>query len=253
MKFRRHAGLARRTGRRVDVDRQLGAVARRQIRVSVIGDRLVVDAGIPRRRGLRVDGDRARRFARGGQANPVAGSRRHVPEQQPSERVRVLRVHGRAARVQQRHLSIRGQAGDVHLLRAPLRGEGGRARGRHQPNSERHERRDDTDPRTTPKRRPCHQAATLSRAAHDPTISARSISTQQLSPHPRAHAQKLGPLLRSGPLVRHQLECARIYPCTCVLNVNKKKPPNTRPTGVSGAVSRERSRGRARLARRWVG
>ncbi len=59
VKFRRHAGLAGRTGRRVHVDRQLGAVARRQIRVAVVGDRLVVDAGIPRRRGVRVDGERA--------------------------------------------------------------------------------------------------------------------------------------------------------------------------------------------------
>jgi hypothetical protein len=41
------------------------------------------------------------------------------------------------------------------------------------------------------------QAATLSRTAHDPTISARSISTQQLSP--REHVQELGPSLPSGP------------------------------------------------------
>ena len=200
MKFRRHAGLARRTGRRVDVDRQLGAVARRQIRVSVIGDRLVVDAGIPRRRGLRVDRDRARRLARGGQANPVAGSRRHVPEQQPAERVRVLRVHGLALGVQQRRLSIRVQAGDVHLLRAPLRGKGARARGRHQAHSERHERRDDTDPRRTPEPRPRDPAATLSRASRHPAISARSLSTQTRSPS-RTHLQKLGPPLQLGRLV----------------------------------------------------
>ncbi len=173
-------------GRRVDVDRQLDAVPRRQVLVSAVGDFLVVGFGIPWRRFLGVVAmnlQLARLFAAGGQLNPVAASRFHVPEQQAAFGVRVLGVHNVAA-LQQRRLSIRGQASRIHLVHAPLRGEGGRACNRHQADSERQKRADDASARVTSRRRSGHPAPTLSRTAHDPTISAHSTGKQHVSPRP---------------------------------------------------------------------
>ena len=164
--------------RKVDVDRQLGAVARGQVRVAAVGDPLVEDAGIPGFGGLRVDGDRAGFFAVGCEPDPVARFWRDGPEQQPAGRVRGLRGDRFAVRAQQRHLGIRRQARYVELFHAPVRAERGRARRCHEAESAGHEHHDDAGARTTPKRlarpartwdgrrRPARQAAAPSRPVH---------------------------------------------------------------------------------------
>ena len=183
MKARRDAWLACRTARRVHVDRQFCAVACLQVRVAVVGDRLVVDARVPRCRRIGVNRDRFGGFPCGGDADLVVLAWLHFPEQHASKRVRVLRGDGRVL-FQQRHLGVRRQAGRVHLFGAALRGEGRRARRRHQPENKHCERRGQTDPRAAPARRSCGQPASLTGTAHDPTTATRWIGTQHFSPIP---------------------------------------------------------------------
>ncbi len=116
----RQPRLAGRAGRRVHVDRELRPVARREVAVAVVRDRLVVDVRIPWRRGIGVHRDRSRLGPAGGGAHAVSPARWHVAEQQPAERVRALRVEGRSVGPQQRHARVRRQACDVDLLGAPV-------------------------------------------------------------------------------------------------------------------------------------
>ena len=119
--------LARRCRRRMDVDRELGPVARGQIGVALVGNRLVVDARIPRGRRVGVDRDRTRLTAIRLRAHSVPAAGRNVPEQEPAERVGLLGVNRLPARTDQRHRRVGREAGDIHLLSASVRGERGRA------------------------------------------------------------------------------------------------------------------------------
>ena len=111
----------------VHVDGELRPVAGGEVRVAVVGNRLVVDARIPRRRLIGVHRERPRLCPVRIQAHAVAGARRHVAEQQPAERVGSLRVEGLSPAVMS-DICCRGcEAGDVHLLGAAERIE---ARGR---------------------------------------------------------------------------------------------------------------------------
>ncbi len=71
--------------RRVDVNRQLGPVAGRQVAVPARGDRLAVDAGAGRRRLRRQDLERRRFRAVSRQADGVAAARGDVAEEDAAE------------------------------------------------------------------------------------------------------------------------------------------------------------------------
>ena len=77
----------------------------------------------------------------GVEAHVVARGRRHVPEQQPTERVGLLRRERLSRGSHERHLRGGREAGDVHLLgaadRVKGRRRGGRAGGGRQTDDER--------------------------------------------------------------------------------------------------------------------
>ena len=147
----RQTGLARRARRRVHVDGELRPVTRGEVRVSVRREST----------GCRCPGFHGAACSEctvsGPDCSPsesrayvVTRGRRHVPEQQPAERVGALRLEGLSRRSDERHLRGGCEAGDVHLLGAADRVEGRRCAGsqggRRQADDERHARQHRKDP-----------------------------------------------------------------------------------------------------------
>ena len=105
--------------RRVDIDRQLGPVARGQVAVSTRRDRLFVDVGAGRR-GLGRENPQGSRLRAPGD-DPVAVSRRDVAKEDPAEVIGALRRDFDALFVVEGHRRPRRKPGRVDLFDAPVR------------------------------------------------------------------------------------------------------------------------------------
>jgi hypothetical protein len=132
--------------RRMDVDRQLGPVARGQVPVPARRDRLAVEVGAGRRGLGRQHLQRSRFRPFGSETDAIAAPRSDVAKQGPAEVVGAPRRDLDAFAVVERHLSARGQAGRIDLFHAPTGFEGWVSRGRpggeqqrEQPTPERHQ------------------------------------------------------------------------------------------------------------------
>ena len=113
-------GDAGRMRRRVHVDRELGAVARGQVLVAVVGDLLLVDAGIPRRGGVRVDGYR-RGLGAAGEPDAISAAGPDLAVDDAAQRIGALADDHVAGRVQQRSVRVRFEPCRVDLLGAAVR------------------------------------------------------------------------------------------------------------------------------------
>ena len=114
----RQAGFARGAGGRVHGQGKLRPIAGGEVLVTAGRDGLAVDARIPRRRRSVVHDERRRLHPIGTPPDAVPGALRDVTEQQPTERVGLLRVEGLPPRGDERHLLVRREARDVYLVDA---------------------------------------------------------------------------------------------------------------------------------------
>ena len=126
---RRQTGLSRGTCRRVHVDGELRSVAGGEVCVAIGRNRLVVDPWIPGRRLVGVHRQCPRFQPIRISAHAVTACRRHVPKQQPAERVGILRLEGLSRGVGERRRRVGCEAGDVHLVGAAERVKGRRRGG----------------------------------------------------------------------------------------------------------------------------
>jgi hypothetical protein len=128
----------------VHVDREPGAVARRQVAVAVGRDALAVELGARRSAAVRQDGDRA------GAVDAVAGARRDVAEEGGAKRAGPLGRDAAAGAVGERQALMWPRAADLDLLDAAADLQRGGRRGGRKQAGERGENGggSEADPRT---------------------------------------------------------------------------------------------------------